>query len=210
MDTSKRYESWTLDNQAQDHFQPGKLYTFYTGLIVVLMVGWVVYAVFLKQNYPLPSWAVFTGVVVTFGSFLMLHIQHKKTKEAPVLCTMCGKPMDYVECNPPEGTGGFFNEIKGEEGRVYVEVSRGSESGTDWHRFFVGYRECEQCKRYIMVTPQVLKRIGGSKEDVYKAEKRAIKIDNAQKNLGGKKIVINKPPKKIEPKAGENASRPTP
>lgn len=193
MTSDDKYSNWTHDEQAKAAFQPGRIFALFRPLPGILIVGLGIYAFFIHSRYPLPSPVLIGVVILTFGLFIPVHYFHEKSKKAPVLCSKCGKPMKYVETNyPQDEAGGWHEYIRGDSGRVYVGVSHGSHGGVIWHRLFRGIRECESCKRYLVIAPQVMKRIGRSRSDVNEAERRSQAIDATCRELQGKKILMRK------------------
>lgn len=193
MTSDDKYSNWTHDEHAKAAFQPGRLFSFFKPLPGILIVGLGIYAFFIHDRYPLPPPVLMGVVILTFGLFIPLYYFHEKSKKTPVLCSRCHKPMKYVEANyPQDEAGGWHEYIRGESGRVYMGVSHGSHSGVVWYRLFRGIRECEPCKRYLVVAPQVMKRIGGSRSDVDEAERRSQGVDAMCRELQGKKIIVKK------------------
>jgi len=144
---------------------------------------------FLKERYPLDGTILFVLVLLTLGNFIALSVLHSRLKPAPVLCSGCGNPMKLRELNPHEETPGFHRTIPGDNGRLYVQAARGSAGGTNWYRLFRTVRECERCKRCLVVNPEVLKSSGPSIKDVEEAERKAVSIDHAGKRLQGKRLI---------------------
>lgn len=193
MPNDDKYSNWTHDEQAKSAFRPGRWFPFFKPLPGILIIGLTLYGFLIHERYPLPSPVILGAIILTFALLIPIYYFHEKSKKVPVLCSRCGHPMKYVETNyPQDETGGWNEYIMGNSGRVYVGVSHGSSGGVEWYRLFRGIRECASCKRYLVVAPEVRKRIGRKRSDVDEAERRAQTIDGARRKLKEKKIVVKK------------------
>ena len=193
MPNDDKYLNWTHDEQAKSAFQPGRWFSFFKPLPGILIIGLTIYGFLIHDRYPLPPPVILGAIILTFALLIPIYYFHEKSKKAPVLCSRCGQPMKYVETNYPQNeAGGWYEYIMGDSGRVYVGMAHGSRGGVIWYRLLRGIRECDSCKRYLVVAPKVMKRIGSKRSDVDEAERRAQTIDGTRRSLKGKKIVVKK------------------
>ena len=118
------------------------------------------------------------GIVILSGLFL----------NRPFLlnCTNCGKKMNPIQVNPPQGTP---SDMQGQYGRIYCRVLGEGDNQRHWVRLVQELRICAACNRYVVVQEAAHIVIGPSKQNVLEYEDR---FNAARHAVEGKKFRLKK------------------
>lgn len=193
LQTSNELHGWVYDIEAEKKCSHMK-YARITGIVAVIsLVLAVLYIPLLRHLLPLPLEVFIILLVLAWVSAVIGARIRSKLMNVPICCSKCGRDMDYTEVNHPfDLLNTFGNAQKGGAGRVYLRRSTGQHGQGDlWYRVLQGVRVCNECHRYVIVNPKVMKQLG-STSSMEDAERQAQRIDRAQENMRGKKIIFKK------------------